>query len=162
MFLRNVFICVYLVAVYWLSHHFAPAKMAFYPTLGAFCFLFMKKGGPLPHMARIILGACASAVIGSLLHYVDAGAVSFLITTALTLTLIQVSRLDAAPIMAVSIIPYFVHPTAVWILPAAVLVSLSGLLVPIWLLDRLEKSGWAASLEAAVLRTLKAKAGLKG
>lgn len=152
MLLRSGFICCYLVTAYWLSHHFQPMKMAFYPTLGAFCFLFMNRGGQLQHTARIIIGACISACIGSLLYLFDSGAVSFFLTTAITLTLIHVCRWNAAPIMAVSLIPYFAHPASFWVLPVAVLLSLSALLVPIWLIDRVERSGKLATVEAFMSR----------
>jgi hypothetical protein len=150
--LRSGFICCYLVTAYWFSHHYQPMKMAFYPTLGAFCFLFMNRGGHLQHTARIIFGASISAGIGSIFYLLDSGAVSFFLTTAITLTLIHVCKWNAAPIMAVSLIPFFAHPSSFWVLPLAVLLSLSALLGPIWLIDRIERSGKLTFVEAYMSR----------
>lgn len=152
MVVRSIFICSYLVAVYWLSHHYPTMKMAFYPTLGAFCFLFMKHGGQVQHTARVIVGATVASAVGSLLYLMDSGALSFFITSLVTITLIHVCRWNAAPILSVSLIPYFTHPAAFWILPLAVLVSLSGLLLPVWVIDRLERFGWLHALETALFR----------
>lgn len=157
MLIRSVFVCGYLAAAYWLSHHIEPMKMAFYPTLGAFCFLFMKKRGQIPHSTWIVIGATASSAIGSLLYRLDSGEGSFLITTFITITLIHLCKWDAAPIMAVSLIPYFAHPASFWILPVAVFLSLSGLLLPLWLMERLDRSGLLASLDALLLRLMRGK-----
>jgi hypothetical protein len=139
MLLRSLIICSYLMVAYWASYHFPTMKMVFYPTLGAFSFLFMHRVDQIKDLGRIIIGAIISVTIGSLLYTVSTGAVSFFVTAIVTISLIQFFKWNAAPIMSVSLIPYFAHSTSIWALPAAVLASLAGLLVPIWLIGKLEQ-----------------------
>lgn len=131
--------------------------MAFYPTLGAFCFLFMRQGRPIQQTVRIIAGAVVSATIGSILYVLQPGELTFFLTTAATLFLIQLCKWDAAPIMAVALIPFFAHPAAVWMLPLAVLLSLGGLLIPIWALGRLERVRWLEAFEHSFQRRFRGK-----
>jgi len=151
MLLRSLIICSYLMAAYWASYHFPSMKMVFYPTLGAFSFLFMHRVDEIKDLGRIIIGAIVSVTIGSLLYTISTGAVSFFITAIVTISLIKFFKWNAAPIMAVSLIPYFAHPTTIWALPAAVLASLAGLLVPIWLIGKLEQlplfARWSTLME---------------
>jgi len=45
---------------------------------------------------------------------------------------------NAAPILAVALIPFFSHPQTVWVLPLSVLCSLIGIFVPLWLVQKLD------------------------
>ncbi|OAS23634.1 HPP family protein [Paenibacillus oryzisoli] len=146
MFLRSLVICCYLMGAYWASYHFPSLKMVFYPTLGAFSFLFMHRVDNIREIRRIIIGAIIAVTMGSLFYTISTGAVSFFLTAVVTITLIQFFKWNAAPILAVSFIPYFAHPVSMWALPIAVFVSLTGLLISIWLIGRVEQLNWYVSL----------------
>lgn len=146
MFVRSLIICCYLMIAYWVSCQFPSLKMVFYPTLGAFSFLFIHRVGQIKNMGRIIIGATIAATIGSIFYTMNTGAISFFATAILTISLIHFFKWNAAPILAVSLIPYFAHPASVWILPAAVLVSLIGLLLPLWLIGKIEQLTWTSRL----------------
>ncbi|MEW9701099.1 hypothetical protein [Paenibacillus sp. SI8] len=139
MLLRSLIVCCYLMAAYWASYHFPSMKMVFYPTLGAFSFLFMHRVDQIKDLGRIIIGASISVTIGSLLYALSTGVLSFFLTAIVTISLIQFFKWNAAPIMAVSFIPFFAHPVSVWALPTAVFVSLVGLLLSVWLTGKLEQ-----------------------
>ncbi|MDR6554267.1 HPP family protein [Paenibacillus qinlingensis] len=146
MFLRSLVICCYLMGAYWASYHFPSMKMVFYPTLGAFSFLFMHRVDNIREIRRIILGAIIAVTMGSIFYSISTGAISFFLTALVTITLIQFFKWNAAPILAVSFIPYFAHPISMWALPIAVLVSLTGLLVSIWLIGKVEQLNWYVNL----------------
>ncbi|SFM39290.1 hypothetical protein SAMN03159341_13031 [Paenibacillus sp. 1_12] len=152
MFLRSLIICCYLMAAYWASIHFPSLKMVFYPTLAAFSFLFIHRIGQLKDVLRIIIGAIVAVSLGSFFYTINTGAVSFFATAIVTISLIQLFKWNAAPILAVSLIPYFAHPVSLWTLPIAVLASLAGLLIPLWLISRLEQFTWLIRLNQAVLQ----------
>jgi hypothetical protein len=149
MFLRSLVMCCYLMGAYWASYHFPSMKMVFYPTLGAFSFLFMHRVDQIKDIGRITMGAIIAVTIGSSMYAISHGAMSFFITAILTISLIQWFKWNAAPILAVSFIPFFAHPVAFWALPAAVLVSLLGLI------GKVEQLNWVARLSLALspLRT---------
>ncbi|MGO4271471.1 hypothetical protein AB4Z22_16765 [Paenibacillus sp. TAF58] len=149
MFLRSLVMCCYLMGAYWASYHFPSMKMVFYPTLGAFSFLFMHRVDQIKDIGRITMGAIIAVTIGSSMYAISHGAMSFFITAILTISLIQWFKWNAAPILAVSFIPFFAHPVAFWALPAAVLVSLLGLIGSIWLIGKLEQLNWFARLSLA-------------
>ncbi|WNR44916.1 HPP family protein [Paenibacillus roseipurpureus] len=127
------------MGAYWASYHFPSMKMVFYPTLGAFSFLFIHRVDNIKEVRRIIAGALIAVTMGSFLYSISTGAISFFLTALVTITLIQFFKWNAAPILAVSFIPYFAHPVSFWALPMAVFVSLLGLLVSIWLIGKVEK-----------------------
>ncbi|TXK76091.1 hypothetical protein [Paenibacillus sp. N3.4] len=151
MFLRSFVICCYLMGAYWASYHFPSMKMVFYPTLGAFSFLFMHRVDQIKDVWRITIGAIIAVLLGSLLYSISHGALSFFVTALITISLIQFFKWNAAPILAVSFVPYFAHPTSFWALPAAVLISLLGLMLSVWLIGKVEQvawvSKWSLSLE---------------
>jgi hypothetical protein len=150
MFLRSLIICCYLMGAYWASYHFPSMKMVFYPTLGAFSFLFMHRVDNIREIRRIIIGAIIAVTMGSIFYTISTGAVSFFLTALVTITLIQFFKWNAAPILAVSFIPYFAHPVSMWALPIAVLVSLTGLLVSIWLIGKVEQLNWYVNLSGKI------------
>lgn len=140
MHLRSLVICSYLMVAYWASSHFSSLEMVFYPTLGAFSFLFLQRMDKFNDIKRIIIGAVIAVTIGNLFYLIDNGAISFFATAIVTISLIHHFKWNAAPILAVSLIPYFAHPASMWTLPVAVIVSLLGLLLPLWLIARFESS----------------------
>lgn len=155
MFLRSLVMCCYLMGAYWASYHFPSMKMVFYPTLGAFCFLFMHRVDQIKDIGRITMGAIIAVTLGSTMYAISHGAISFFITAILTISLIQWFKWNAAPILSVSIIPYFAHSVSFWALPVAVFVSLLGLVGSIWLIGKVEQWNWFARLSLALtpLRT---------
>ncbi|UKS26355.1 hypothetical protein LOZ80_33345 [Paenibacillus sp. HWE-109] len=144
MLLRSFIICCYLMGAYWASYHFPSMKMVFYPTLGAFSFLFMHRVDQIKDIGRITVGAIIAVSIGSFMYSLSQGAVSFFLTALMTILLIQFFKWNAAPILAVSFIPFFAHPTSLWALPAAVVVSLLGLMVSVWLIGKVEQLNFVA------------------
>ena len=141
------------MGAYWASYHFPSLKMVFYPTLGAFSFLFMHRVDNIREIRKIIIGAIIAVTMGSLFYAISHGAISFFMTALVTITLIQFFKWNAAPILAVSFIPYFAHPVSMWALPIAVFVSLTGLLISIWLIGKVEQLSWYVSLSGKIAQT---------
>jgi len=156
MLLRSFVICGYLAAAYWISTHYPMFKMVFYPTLGAFSYLFMQRMDQMKDIRRIIIGACIATAVGACFYTISSGAVSLLATALVTVGLIQWCKWNAAPVLAVSLIPYFARPEVVWVLPLTVLGSLLCLLLPLWLIGKLElllKKASQARLAASPIGT---------
>lgn len=151
MLLRSLVVCCYLMGAYWASYHFPSLKMVFYPTLGAFSFLFMHRVHNIKEIRLIILGALIAVTMGSVLYSISHGAISFFLTALVTITLIQFFKWNAAPILAVSFIPFFAHPVSMWALPIAVFVSLCGLMLSMWLIGKVERSGWYTAASQALM-----------
>ncbi|WP_433946743.1 hypothetical protein [Paenibacillus sp. SN-8-1] len=103
--------------------------------------------GPIKDIGRIIIGAIIAATLGSLFYTIDTGVLSFFATAILTLSLIKLFKWNAAPILAVSLIPYFSHPASIWALPAAVMASLVGLVLTLWCIGKLEQLTWITRLD---------------
>lgn len=82
----------------------------FFPTLGAFCLLFLTKSFERKTWARISTGAIIGATIGSVLYMLDPSPITFFVDALLMIGLITKMKWNAPPIMAVSFIPYFSHP----------------------------------------------------
>ncbi|MDR6882878.1 membrane protein YdbS with pleckstrin-like domain [Bacillus sp. 3255] len=156
MLLRSIIICCYLMGAYWASYHYPSMKMVFYPTLGAFSFLFMHRVDQFKDVGRITIGAIIAVTIGSVMYAISHGAVSFFLTAIVTISLIQLFKWNAAPILAVSFVPFFAHPTSIWALPAAVFVSLLGLMVSVWLIGKMEQVPVVTRI-TMVLEDLRAK-----
>jgi hypothetical protein len=136
---KIAFICMYVVLIYWASSHFSVLNALFYPTLGAFCFLFISRTFDFKELSIIAIGAVISSVIGTTLFLLLPGVLGLLINTVLTIWLIQKFKWNAPPILAVSFIPYFTNPSSLWIIPLSVLISLLGLLMIVYLATAVEK-----------------------
>ncbi|USB31647.1 HPP family protein [Paenibacillus sp. YPG26] len=152
MFLRSLIICSYLAIIYFASIQLPSLKMVFYPTLGAFSFLFIHRQGHIKDTGRIIIGAIVAATLGSLFYTIDSGVLSFFATAMITLSLIKLFRCNAAPILAVSLIPFFAHPVTIWMLPASVMASLAGLALTLWFIGKLEQLTWISRMDQALMR----------
>jgi hypothetical protein len=150
MLLRSLVVCCYLMGAYWASYHFPSLRMVFYPTLGAFSFLFMHRVDQIKDVGRITIGAIIAVTLGSVMYSISHGTLSFFLTSMITISLIQVFKWNAAPILSVSFIPFFAHTTSIWALPIAVLVSLLGLIMFVWLIGKVEQvpviSKWSEAL----------------
>lgn len=115
--------------LYWISLHIPSLKTVFYPTLGAFSYLFVTRAFELRDLSRITLGAVIASCLGSLLNAMYPGVPAFLLNTLLVTWMIRKFHWNAPPILAVSLIPFFIQPIEWWVVPVSVLGSLSGLLL---------------------------------
>ncbi|MNG09996.1 hypothetical protein D3C84_934410 [compost metagenome] len=77
------------------------------------------------------------------LYTINPGPITFFINALVMITLITRMKWNAPPIMAVAFIPYFSHPTTIWVLPVSVALSLSGLIATLWLTESLEQGLFA-------------------
>ncbi|CAG7657411.1 HPP family protein [Paenibacillus allorhizosphaerae] len=153
--IKTVAIALYLLLIYWLSQSFPTLKPLFYPTLGAFSYLFVSRAFAMKDLMKLVAGAGAASAIGSLFYAMHAGLWTFLVACLCTILVIRKFHLNAPPILAVSLIPFFSQPTYWWVLPLSVTASLSGLLVILLLTElityaikkRLFKPASAASTE---------------
>ncbi|WP_127531153.1 HPP family protein [Paenibacillus kobensis] len=137
--IRAVAVSLYLMVIYWASSHYPDAHTLFFPTLGAFCLLFMTRSFERKTWTRISAGAVVGATVGTLLYSINPGPITFFINALVMITLITRMKWNAPPIMAVSFIPYFSHPTTMWVLPVSVAMSLSGLIATLWFTETLEQ-----------------------
>lgn len=140
MFIKSTIICLYLLFTYWLSFRTPMLHMVFYPTLAAFSFLFISRSIDKKGLYKIIGGAILASTIGSLLYFVNASFVSFFLTAFVVIWMIQKFNWNAAPILAISLIPFFSKPSSILILPLSVSCSLLGLLITLWVIQQIEKT----------------------
>ncbi|MCZ8523219.1 MULTISPECIES: hypothetical protein [Paenibacillus] len=126
---KTVTISLYLFAIYYISVHFPALKALFYPTLGAFSYLFVSRTFAFKDMMKLVTGATFASLLGSCFYFSHAGGLAFLCTALGTIWLIRRFSLNAPPILAVALIPYFAQPSLWWTGPASVLASLSCLLL---------------------------------
>jgi hypothetical protein len=139
MIIRSVGLGLYIMFIYWLSSHAPGMHMLFFPTLGAFGFLFITRSPRLPELGGIAAGAVCSSVIGTLAYAVNDGMASLFVGTLATIWLVRTLKLNAPPIVAVSLIPFFAHPTNLWVAPLSVAASLAGLLAVLGLVYAVER-----------------------
>jgi len=125
-------ICLYLTFVYWASSHISVDNVLFYPTLGAFSYFFVSRSMSKAESLKTILAAVIGVTCGSRLHMLSAGIITFLITCLIAIALLRILKIHAAPVVAVSLIPFFSKTPSFWVLPVSVLCSLSGLLLVLW------------------------------
>lgn len=131
-------ICLYLSITYWIALNVNLLGMLFYPSLGSFSFLILGRKFQLKNLFKITLGAAVTSTIGSCLYFWYPSGFSLFLTALITLYMMKIFDWDAAPILAVALIPFFSHPQSIWVLPISVLCSLIGLLIPLWLIQKLE------------------------
>jgi hypothetical protein len=129
-------ITIYLVLVYWLSMHVPVLKPLFYPTLGAFGYLLVSRTFTLKESSSLLMGAVTASILGTCFYFWLPETVSLLATFVLSVIMIQRFRLNAPPILAIALIPYFAPPSSPWTIPIAVFVTLSILLAALLLLER--------------------------
>lgn len=125
---KLVLISLYIALIYWLSTHLTSLHALFFPTLGAFSFLLASREFDRKIAGNMLIGSTIAALIGTSLHTLNTGAFGLLADSLIVGWLIHRCRWNAPPILAVSIIPFFVDETNAWITPICVLLSLSGLI----------------------------------
>lgn len=136
MVIRSLVACFYLLFAFWISSSTSELKMFFYPTLGAFCYFFISRTLDNKNALKII--TVVAAMASSFLHYLNPGMLTLFIICLLTLFMINFFKLNAAPIVAVALIPYFSNTSSIWLLPISVLCSLAGLFVTLHITYYLE------------------------
>ncbi|MNH99808.1 hypothetical protein D3C73_525890 [compost metagenome] len=150
--IKTLAICLYIMLIYWLSLKFPSLHMLFFPTLGAFSFLFITRPWNLKELSKIALGAIISSIVGTVLFHLSPGVISIFSNTLITIWLIHTFKWNAPPILAVSFIPFFTQSPNLWALPLAVCVSISGLIITLSLVYVIEKKEIALRIRSLVLR----------
>ena len=133
---------MYITLIYWLSLQFPYLDTLFFPTLGAFSFLFVIRSFPYLEIGKIALGAFISSVVGTLFFMIYPSAISLFANVLLTIWMIKRFKWNAPPIVAVSLIPFFSHSSNHWFIPLSVFAALLGLMLFLFIADRLDKK-WA-------------------
>lgn len=127
--IRTYAICLYIIMIYWISLHIPYMHSLFFPTLGAFSLLFISRPFEKSQLRKIALGAVFSSCIGSILNHWNPGVLSLLLTLLIVIFCINRLNLNAPPILAVALIPFFTQPTQLWVIPLSVCGALLGLLL---------------------------------
>ncbi|HZG75123.1 MAG TPA: hypothetical protein VEZ72_04640 [Paenibacillus sp.] len=125
MYTKLIVISMYLALIHWLSTHVPLLEPLFYPTLGAFSYLLVARPMNGKESISIMAGAVAASVVGAALQYWAPGTVSLLATFVIGLTIIRRFNLNAPPVLAIALMPFFETPPTPWTIPVAVLVTLS-------------------------------------
>lgn len=136
--IRAIMASLYMMFIYWASTQFPDVHTLFFPTLGAFSLLFLKRTQERKAQLNITIGAVVGACIGTALYTIDHGPLTFFINALLMIGLITKMKWNAPPIMAISFIPFFTHPKVLWSLPVSVAGSLFGLIAMLWLTEAIE------------------------
>lgn len=136
--IKTILICAYIMAIYWFSKHYSFLDTLFFPTVGAFSFLFLSRSFRYTELTRITFGAFISAAIGTLLVYLYPSAISVFANVLITIWLIKRFKWNAPPIVAVSLIPFFSNSTHLWIIPLSVSAVLLGLMLTLFIAERAE------------------------
>ncbi|MDR7314493.1 HPP family protein [Brevibacillus nitrificans] len=150
MSLKMVFVCLYIMSIYWLSLHIPFLDTLFFPALGAFCFLFASRSLRLSEMSKITWGAFISSMVGTLFFFVYPSPISLFVNVLFTIWMINRFKWNAPPIVAVSLIPFFSHSDYHWYIPLSVCAVLLGSMIVLFIAEQLE--GKWADLSAVVLR----------
>lgn len=129
MMYKSMTISSYIVFLYWLSLHVQGLNMIFFPTLGAFAFICISHSFDMVWLSKISFGAVISALIGSILFYINPGVISLLAATLITTWFIIYFKWNAPPILAVCLIPFFSDSPTLWSVPLSVLGALIGLII---------------------------------
>ncbi|CAI6058384.1 HPP family protein [Cohnella sp. JJ-181] len=136
---KAVAICLYIVGIYWISSRMPSLHALFFPTLGAFSLLFIAHPFSPAKLGKVAFGAVVAVLIGTTIAYANQSALALLADLLIVVYLINRFKWNAPPILAVSLIPFFVHASYIWILPLSVCVSLLGLLVTLWVAHHVER-----------------------
>ncbi|WP_158299450.1 HPP family protein [Paenibacillus antri] len=129
-------ITIYLVLIYWLSSHVPMLEPLFYPTLGAFSYLLVSRTMNLKESASIMAGAVFASITGTAFFFWLPETLSLLATFVLCIIMIQRFRLNAPPILAIALIPFFEPPATPWTIPLVVFATLTALLVTLFAVER--------------------------
>ncbi|CAM3422197.1 HPP family protein [Paenibacillus lupini] len=136
--LKTIVICLYVGLIYWLSLHFSFLDTLFFPTLGAFSFLFLSRSSTISEVGKVTFGAVVSSGVGTLLYYIYPSTISLFINVIITIWLINKFKWNAPPIVAVALIPFFSHSAHHWAIPLSVCAALLGLMLVLYIAGLVE------------------------
>lgn len=132
-------ICLYIVGIYWVSSRMPSLHALFFPTLGAFSLLFIAHPFSPVRLGRVAFGAIIAVLVGTAMAYVHPGAITLFCNMLIVIYLINRFKWNAPPILAVSLIPFFVHASYIWVIPLSVCASLLGLLITLFVAHHVER-----------------------
>ncbi|RUS47396.1 HPP family protein [Cohnella sp. AR92] len=135
---KTIAIGIYIMIIYWFSLHFSFLDTLFFPTLGAFSFLFISRTFLYREIARITVGAFVSSAIGTILFYLYPSPITVLANVLITIWLIRKFKWNAPPIVAVSLVPFFSHSPHHWVIPLSVSAVLLGLMLILFIAERVD------------------------
>ncbi|MBP3965314.1 HPP family protein [Paenibacillus lignilyticus] len=136
---KSLAICLYVVLLYWLSLHVSFLDTLFFPTIGAFSFLFLSRTYLMSELGKITFGAVVSALIGTILFYLYPSSLTLFVNAVIIIWLIRKFNWNAPPIAAVALIPFFSHSPHLWAIPISVCAALLGLMGSLVLAEVLER-----------------------
>lgn len=136
--IKIVAICLYIMVIYWISLHFSFLDTLFFPTLGAFSFLFVSRSFRYKELSVITLGAFISSMLGTLLYNLYPSSISVFINVLITIWMIRKFKWNAPPIVAVSLIPFFSHSVHHWFIPFSISAVLLGLMLTLFAAERID------------------------
>ncbi|RAP74709.1 HPP family protein [Paenibacillus montanisoli] len=136
--MRSLFICLYVMLIYWLSMHVSFLDTLFFPTIGAFSFLFLTRSYSMRELGKITFGAVISALLGTLLFYLYPSPLTLFVNAVITIWLIRKFNWNAPPIAAVALIPFFSHSAHLWTIPISVCAALLGLVFTLFMAELAE------------------------
>jgi Predicted membrane protein len=146
--LKTIAICLYVVLIYWLSLHISFLDTLFFPTLGAFSFLFLSRSSSISEVGRVTFGAVISSGIGTVLYYIYPSPLSLFINVIITIYLINRFKWNAPPIVAVALIPFFSHSAHHWVIPISVCTAMLGLMFVLYVAQQLESRRTVTTYES--------------
>ncbi|MBB6731767.1 HPP family protein [Cohnella zeiphila] len=119
--------CLYIGMIYFLSAHWAGLHPLFFPTLGAFAYLFVARSATAAEMGRALFGAAVCSAIGTALSHLHPSTLFFVVNAMLAIWLIHRWKWNAPPIMGVAFLPFFSKPDSYWLTPAFATAAIAGL-----------------------------------
>ena len=125
LYTKVVLVSLYLAAIYWLSLHIAPLAPLFFPTLGAFSYYLIMSNPTARRYILLVAGAGLASLLGSAAFLWLPELPAILATFILTVVLIRRLQLNAPPILAIALIPFFDRPQELWSTPITVFVALT-------------------------------------
>ncbi|THF76260.1 HPP family protein [Cohnella fermenti] len=132
---KTIAIGVYIMLIYWCSLHFSFLDTLFFPTLGAFSFLFISRSFRFAELTRITIGAFATSMIGTGLYFLYPSAISVFANVLIAIWMIKKFQWNAPPIVAVSLIPFFSHSEHHWLIPLSAVAALLGLMLTLYIAE---------------------------
>jgi len=101
---------------------------------------------PLKQDFWLVIGAAIASLLGSAAYLWLPELPALLATFILTVIMIRRFHLNAPPILAIALIPFFDRPASVWATPLTVFVALSflvaALLVVEWAFHAASRTAW--------------------
>lgn len=146
---KMIVICIYIMLIYWLSLRISYLDTLFFPTVGAFSFLYISRSLRFSEISKITLGAFISSAVGTLFFFIYPSPISLFANVLITMWLVTKFKWNAPPIVAVALIPFFSHSTHHWFIPLSVCGVLLGLMLVLFVAERMERK-WADFLSFSV------------